>query len=338
MGSQDQTQKNQQTQQTQQTQKNSQQPGGFQSSMFPSLPMSNQERLAMINGATGQAGTGMSFMGIGNGLLQKPIQSWVTSSNRQLEYLARLHRESNSMANLQMLQGGSFADSQRAAALQSRQFGNLQNQFGRTQLASQVGQLQKGIGTTLKIGGATTTAIQGATDTAVATPAGRALNATGQVVTGQLAGHVISLPTAVADVGVSTLLKSPIGKDLPTEVRNTSISGTLSNSVSATSSLVEAATTGNTAGAERYHKESLAGERGIISQTASATGEAIQSIISGNTADYTERAANGEFGVIPQAMNHVGGALHDFIMGDADKPQEEKKGLLQGFGLFGGKK
>ena len=127
-------------------------------------------------------------------------------------------------------------------------------------------------------------------------------------------------------------------QDLPPEVRSTSISSTVSNSVSSTTALVEAAT-GNTEGARRYHEESLEGKRGIFSQTASAAGEAIQAISSGDVSEYVERAERGDFGVVPQVMNNAGEFAHNMIFGEADKAPEERTGIVPFFkGLFGGKK
>ena len=61
-----------QVQQAQQTQR-SQNAVSPQLSNVSGLPVSNQERLEMINATTGQAGTGLNLLGIGNGLLQQPI-------------------------------------------------------------------------------------------------------------------------------------------------------------------------------------------------------------------------------------------------------------------------
>ena len=131
-------------------------------------------------------------------------------------------------------------------------------------------------------------------------------------------------------------MQSPIGESMgiPDPVRNTSIGSTLSGGITATTSLAEVITTGETAGAERFHEESLRGDRGVVLQTGSVAGEALNSVITGNTADYVEKAERGDFGPIGQFGNALGKGTHDFLFGEADKAPEERRGLMNLWGLI----
>ena len=62
--------------------------------------------------------------------------------------------------------------------------------------------------------GIITSALGGYTDTGLETTEGRAANAVAQVGGSQLAGRALSLPVALTDLAVSSVMQSPIGESM----------------------------------------------------------------------------------------------------------------------------
>lgn len=332
MSSKDITKENSQTQ--------SKNPTNQTTSPNPTLPQSNQdllERLAALREQNNQVNSSTSMVSAGNSILGPSIQNWRGAQNAQFGQFSDLMRSTNSQNNLQMLNGNmSYADIERASRLSRTQSNLVNNQRGWARTANGVGNGQQLLGRGLQGAGLITSALGGYTDTGLDTTEGRTANAAAQVAGSQIAGRAMPLPVALTDLAVSTVMKSPLGESMgiPESVQNTSIGGTVSNSITAATSLTEAVTTGETAGAERFHEESLRGDRGVVLQTGSVAGEALNSVITGNTADYVEKAERGDFGPIGQFGNALGKGTHDFLFGEADKVPEERRGLMNLWGLI----
>ena len=306
----------------------------------PSLPQSNQdllERLAALREQSNQVNSSTSMVSAGNALLGPSLQNWQGTQNARFDQLSELMRGTNSQNNLQMPNGNmSYADIERASRL-SRTQGNLvNNQRGLAATANGLGNGQQLLGKGLKGAGILNSALGGFTDTGLDTTEGRIANTAAQVGGSQIAGRAMPLPVALTDLAVSTVMKSPLGESMgiPEVVQNTSIGGTVSDSVTAATSLTEAVTTGNTAGAERFHEESIRGDRGVVLQTASSAGEALDSVMSGNTADYVEKADRGDYGPVAQFGNALGKGAHNFLFGDAEQAPEDRKGVMNIWGLL----
>ena len=277
--------------------------------------VSNQAKLDELRQRNVQVGTGIAATSVANTLSKRPIDRWAKDQSLRAKW--------------------SHPQSPRFATNQ-----------GRAKLGRQLQGGQQALGTGLKVAGVASAGIAGATDSGVATPQGRTTNAVGQMGLNIVAGQAIHPAVSIIDAGISYGMQSPLGKNLPEEVRNTSLSGTLSNSVTAVSSLTEMVTTGETSGAETFHQESLSGQRGILSQLSSTAGEAIKSVREGDTASYVERAERGDFGIPGQFGNALGKGTHDLIFGDPEKVPEERQGIVPTFerardalwGWFGGGK
>lgn len=284
-------------------------------------PVGNQALIEQINATSKQVDGRLGMASFGNNLIEAPVGRWAADTAGRADFM-RNHMGS-SMSGMPM----SYGDSQREMRLFRQQAGQLRKAQGRANTAATVRGGQQALGRTLSAGGVAMSAVQGATDTGVSTTEGRVLNGVAQGGLNVLAGKAVPPPVAVADTLVSLTMKSALGENLDNGLRNTSISGTLSDSVTAVSSLTEAVR-GETEGAERFHEESLRGDRGAILQGASAAGEAIQSVVSGNTADYVERAERGDYGVVAQFGNALGEGLYNVTMGDPEKAPEERNGIV----------